>query len=463
MHDSTRRHRGPLALATVAALAGVLAAGAVAAQQGNRRLQGQVPLEDQLSGRSQQAYVSNAHLVGRNDVMNRGMNGNLGWLDDCAYVSAYFGASDPLAGLAVVDVENPHDPVLVNIFPGTPGTRESQVEANEESRMVVVMPFSATTPFGDPPGPTQFQIYDVPGDCRHPRRAGTFDFGAIVTHEHRIWRDKIYAIITSGAPGVPTLMVVDASDKDNPFLITTWDLRDEPGMPESSAHDMDISPDGTRIYLNIRVPGVANGLAILDSSEVASWRPGMPTPTIRRVSPFVNWNPDPGGTHSAQLVKIRGRKYVLAQDETFNTVGCPWGWARIIDVNNEREPFQISSFRLEVDMRRHCEETRQDNAMYSAHYLGVDDPEEAKLAFFTWYSSGLRIVDITDPYAPKEVGYYVPGATTDTVFRDTVPTRFGNNLIDYAYSFVRYHKGNIWFNSVYGGFWVVRFTGRAGG
>jgi hypothetical protein len=72
------------------------------------------------------------------------------------------------------------------------------------------------------------------------------------------------------------------------------------------------------------------------------------------------------------------------------------------------------------------------------------------------------VVDISDPYAPQEVGYYNPGATTDTVFQDDVPTRFGNRNIDYSYSFVRFHRGNIWFTSIYGGLWIVKFTGKAG-
>lgn len=100
--------------------------------------------------------------------------------------------------------------------------------------------------------------------------------------------------------------------------------------------------------------------------------------------------------------------------------------------------------------------------MYSSHYIGADNPEEATLVFFTWYSSGLRIVDIAHPYAPREVGYFIPGATTDTVFQDTVPTRFGNRRVDYAYSYVRYHNGNIWFTSIYGGVWAVQFTRPVG-
>ncbi len=55
----------------------------------SQALQGQVPLADQLSGRSLQPYMWNMRLVGQQDIQNRGENGNLGWIGDCAYVSAY--------------------------------------------------------------------------------------------------------------------------------------------------------------------------------------------------------------------------------------------------------------------------------------------------------------------------------------------------------------------------------------
>src|SRR3972149_5854078 len=63
-------------------------------------LQGQVPLADQQSGRSLKPYMANMRLVGQQDIQNRGENGNLGWIGDCAYVAADFGGTDPLAGSA---------------------------------------------------------------------------------------------------------------------------------------------------------------------------------------------------------------------------------------------------------------------------------------------------------------------------------------------------------------------------
>jgi LVIVD repeat-containing protein len=467
-------------MSSIAVLGLLLFAGPSAeAREGAKRLQGQVPLKDQLSGRALRGYKQHVRLVGHNNIQNRLQNGNLGWLDDCAYVAAYYGGSHPTAGLAVLNVADPRNPQLVRILPGVPGTRESQVEGNQDSRMVVVMPFPSATPPGFPFSAPEsdaslLQIYDVPGDCTNLVRRGTYNFGkengeTIHTHEHLIWRDKIYVTVTSApAPG-PAISVVDASNRDNPVLLTTWDLSDEPGMPESAVHDLDVSPDGTRAYVNIirTAQSADGGLAILDTSEVANWRPGMPRPTIRRISRILYWGPPmAGASHSAQLVKIKGRKYVLTENEgTGGSVGgCPAGWAQILDVNAEMNPTVISSFRLEANKHENCPLTLPDHegvpttgpvsilqgTKYNSHYLGVDNPEEARFAAFTWYSSGLRIVDISDPYSPKEVGYFMPPA---------INTGGPRSFPDRAYSFVRFHEGNIWFNSINGGFWVVRYTG----
>ncbi len=431
------------------------------------RLQGQIPLADQESGRSQQPYMDNMRLVGKQDIENRGENGNLGWIGDCAYVAGYYGGKDRLAGMAVVDASNPSNPELVKLYPGTPGTRESQVEANEAHNLVVVMPFSRATPYGDPPGPSLLQIYDASEDCRNPVLVGTYDFndgevpGNIVTHEHRISADgkTIYATALSSDVREPVdaLMAIDVTDLANPTLIATWDLSHESGMPNSGMHDLDLNADGTRAYTNTywEVDNVRHqGLTILDVSEVQERRSA---PEIRRISSF-NWGPPEnfGITHSAQLVKIKGRDYVIAMDETMGAdARAPWGWARIIDVTEEEYPLQISTIRMQAAEEEHAEQTDQDKAIYGSHYIGVDDPFNTSLVFFSWYASGLRAWDVRDPYEPVEIGYFIPGATIDTKL--AVGPGYPNANVDYVYSFVRYRpeSGHIWFNSVFGGFHIV--------
>ena len=432
-------------------------------------LQGQVPLKDQESGRSQKPYMWNMRLVGQQDIQNRGENGNLGWIGDCAYVGAYYGGTDPLAGMAVVDASNPRNPELVKLMPGTPGTRESQVEANEKRKIVIVMPFRhASTPYGDPPGPSQLQIYDASGDCKNPVRVSTYDFGDMVTHEHRISEDGLTVYATRGGSGTappgeppvvgPTLTAVDISDLANPKKIAEWDLSHEKGMPRSGMHDLDVNADGTRAYTNTRweIDGVRHqGLTILDTSEIQARKPNA---VIRRISSF-NWGPPEnfGGTHSAQVANIKGRRYIIALDETMGgrQYAPPWGWGRILDITDEKYPLQISTIKLQASDMQYSAETVKDKAYYGAHYFGVDDVNNTSLVLFSWYSSGLRVWDIRDPYMPKEIGYYIPGARTNTKL--AVGSGYPNNKVDYVYSFVRYRPetGHIWFNSVFGGFFIA--------
>ena len=50
-------------------------------------VQGQVPLADQLSGRSQLGYSCNLRVVGGNDLGGRGGDTQMTWYGDCAYRS----------------------------------------------------------------------------------------------------------------------------------------------------------------------------------------------------------------------------------------------------------------------------------------------------------------------------------------------------------------------------------------
>ena len=441
-------------------------------------LQGEVPRADQMSGRSKQGYIKNMKVIGHTDVNNRGGNGHLGWIDECAYFRGGK-VGTPEAGLAVVDVKDPTKPTVVNIFAPPAGYSDFAVWADQTSRLLVTNHLSAAN--------SLLRVYTVPADCTKPVLAGTYNFGndngqVITIHEHKVWHDKIFvgvllkfatptfdpntgeAILTGPAPG-PSLTVVDASDPTKPTLLTTWDMSDEPGQLKSGIHNLSISADGTRAYVagyQLTPDGHGmSGLVILDTSEVANWKPGNPRPTIRRVSPFLAWH-FPGASHTAELATIAGRKYVLAENE--GGAGCPSGFAQIIDVNNVLGLFPLSSFRLEISDPRNCTQVLADIqgwagllALNSTHYLGVDNPDDAKLAAFTWYGSGLRIVDISNPETPKEVAYFNAPAVVPT-YLVTGQTGQAPFFPDPAYSFVRYHNGNWWHVTIDGGFWVTQYT-----
>jgi hypothetical protein len=93
-------------------------------------LQGQTPLADMASGRSQEPYFCGLRIVGHDDVLNRGANWQLSRIDDCAYLATLktvmAAPNDPVttrepSGVAVIDVRNPAAPKVTEIL-RTPGS-----------------------------------------------------------------------------------------------------------------------------------------------------------------------------------------------------------------------------------------------------------------------------------------------------------------------------------------------------
>jgi hypothetical protein len=144
-------------------------------------------------------------------------------------------------------------------------------------------------------------------------------------------------------------------------------------------------------------------------------------------------NATPTGTHSAVFVPNRpaqvkdntkGRPaYVWLSDENG---GCPLNYARIVSVESEISPIMVGAFAVPDNQLDECldqaiteptGERRQQVAQQN------HNPTVFKnLVFNTWYGHGLRVIDISIPQTPREIGYAltIPHgiARTYPVFRD---------------------------------------------
>jgi hypothetical protein len=122
--------------------------------------------------------------------------------------------------------------------------------------------------------------------------------------------------------------------------------------------------------------------------------------------------------------KIRGRDFLVVTDEHTTddryTDPSPFMW--IVDITDEQHPIPISNYIVP--------ESAVENR---AGRFGCHQPQEQvydTILAVTWFSGGLRLVDIANPYRPEEVGYFIPdpaegyrSAQSNDVFYD------GNGLL----------------------------------
>ena len=74
----------------------------------------------------------------------------------------------------------------------------------------------------------------------------------------------------------------------------------------------------------------------------------------------------------------------------------------VFDITDETKPVPVATFQVPEQERKRLGEGR-----FGAHqpheYVGPDN-----LVYAAWFSGGLRVIDISNPYRPEEVAHYVP-------------------------------------------------------
>ena len=151
----------------------------------------------------------------------------------------------------------------------------------------------------------------------------------------------------------------------------------------------------------------------------------------------------------------------------------PHGFARIIDVSDDKNPKVVSKLMLEVSDPANCSKVLADvdRYSYSSHYCGVDRITDPTIVACTWREGGLRVFDIRDPTKPSEIAYYKPQARRtqflpgSIFYTDTsTATTDGDRTGDQTASNVRFvlDKKELWFTSQDNGFQIVKFTNGVG-
>lgn len=408
------------------------------------------PNERRILSNSQKTYNGgtkagsawNMVVVGHESIGDRGFNGDVWVHAGYAYVG-HWGFQDwatgntrfcpevPASGVAVIDVRNPSSPRRVATLQNPVNTSAEDVVAYLArsgplaGRQIAVTGLQTCGSRFDLSIPRGLMLWDVT-DPAHPVTLGTYNTGCCTrgVHEfeigHRADLGRTFAYVSvpfseraeaSSPSGTRDVLgrgdarIIDITDPRNPFQVSTFGIKKDLGIdptsigqgcdPDTFGHGMTPSADGKLVVVSYWDAG----FIALDATN-----PAAPTFLSRTI--YKPW--EDGDAHSASYDDAR--KLLFSADEDFCKGGPAergWGYLRVWNYANPRAPVQIATFKTANSLGS-SDPGAGDYVIHNPLVVGTD-------VYISWYTDGVRVVDASDPRAPREVAYFVPPAGQNPV------------------------------------------------
>jgi hypothetical protein len=402
----------------------------------------------QMPAGSSGAEASNMRLVGSNDLQGRTayqptiQHQGDRWI---AYVGHHGDRKpNPLSGkvedngTSIVDVTDPAHPRYLAHIPGEEGKAEQG-----GAQMVRICP-GASLPKADK---SKFYMLRVFGNQAHevwdvttPERPTLITrIGGNLKGTHKNWWecDTGIAYLVGGDPQWRTTrmtQIYDLSDPAKPVFIRNFGLvGQQPGatgpVPISVHGPISTGPKGNRVYFGYgtSTDGV---LQIVDRQKLLTG-PREPTPENLLAPQVARIDlPPMHGAHTVfPMLQVdvpefarnylgRVRDFVVITDEAIQKEcleGRQMVW--VVDITTETRPFGVSSFTVPEASGNFCSRggrfgTHSSNENMTPLYY-------KRLMFFAHFNAGVRVLDVRNPFALKEVAYYIPAMTESTVVLET--------------------------------------------
>jgi hypothetical protein len=215
------------------------------------------------------------------------------------------------------------------------------------------------------------------------------------------WPGGRYAYVSAHFDGFidHILCIVDLKEITKPEIVSRWWL---PGM-NRAAGETPTFPAGRRVALHHMITAGNRGYA--------AWRDGgftihdLTDAARPRLLSHLNWSPPfPGGTHTP--LPLPGRNLAVVVDEA-NAEQCAKGtfYTFIVDVRAPENPVPISTLPTPKD-RDFC-----SVGVFGPHNVHENRPgsfHNEEIIVATYNNAGVRVFDITDAFAPREIASWVP-------------------------------------------------------
>ena len=319
-------------------------------------------------------------------------------------------------GLTVMDVADPAEPKPVRFIPAPPNTRTHHLQTAGDLMLVAsgadiptIGRYNPSVSYyeqsfaGGMKGKADFAagvaIYDISRRAE-PRQIAFLDLPGIGVN--RLWYvGGRYAYVAAHLDGFTDhiLVVVDMAEPTKPEIVGRWWL---PGMWREGGETPGWT--GKRVALHHMI--------VAGSTGYAAWRDGgftvldLADPAHIKLIAHRNTSPPyPGGTHTTLPWPKRKLVAVLDESSSLNCAkGLSYTW--LFDVRSPENPVSVSTLPTPAD-QAWCR-PGENFGPHNLHENRPDAFQSETMLFATYHNAGLRIFDISDQFAPREVAAYVP-------------------------------------------------------
>lgn len=246
-------------------------------------------------------------------------------------------------------------------------------------------------------------IFDI-SKGGEPRQVGFYDTPGMGPHRFGVDNARKLAFLPNNAPGWNgrVIWTLDIRNPLKPEVISIWGLpwmrakgKGEEGEP--TPHEEAVTLHGPPMIRGNRMYCAwwGGGISVIDCADLRNMK----------LVGHLSWAPPfPGLSHTCW--PVGDRPYLVVTDEArakqkYRDAQFMW----VIDARKEDNLIPIATFIPER------EKYFDRPGRFGAHNILEDIPTGGPwkdLVFLTYFNAGLRVVNVSNPFHPTEVGYYVP-------------------------------------------------------
>ncbi len=376
---------------------------------------------------------------------------------------AYIGKNE---GVSVLDVRDPKKPRSVNFLEGDVNSWHIHLQTHDDLLLVIdSVDFYMVKPnerdyYGSSIKGVHSRKYGVRGkdfaagmrvydisDPANPRRIGYLPVEGCGLH--RIWYDGgRYAYASALLDGFSDhiLLIIDMSDPTHPVEAGRWWL---PGMWTEGGETPTWTSGRVALHHAIVADGIAyggwrdGGLAIVDVRD-----PAHPKLIAHR-----NWRPPfGGGTHSC-LPLLDRDLLVVADEAVLDNCADQVKYTWVFDIRDKSNPISVSTFPTPSE-EEYCAKPGHFGP-HNLHENRIGSFQSSTRIFATYQNAGLRVFDISNPFRPEELAYFVPPLPERMTER-----RKGRPLATHTTDVFVDREGLAYVSDYNSGVYIVEYTGK---